>query len=134
MFRAVLCVCPTLEILQPRWPAFSPPNMTPRAAIWFGMAQQARVAAARLRDPELRRQLLIVAGCYEAMGKRADALAGTQEAANENSAAVGRANSPQFLAAINRDRRLQPEEPDAAIEAPSCGRVPVQGLRFGARA
>jgi hypothetical protein len=48
----------------------------------------------RLRDPELRRQLLIVAGCYEAMGKRADALTGSVEAANENSAAVGRANSP----------------------------------------
>jgi hypothetical protein len=58
------------------------------------MAQQARLAAVRLRDPELRRQLLIVAGCYEAMAKRADALAGIVEAANENSSAVGRANPP----------------------------------------
>jgi hypothetical protein len=68
--------------------------MTPRAVIWFGLAQQARLAAARRRDPELRRQLLIVAGCYEAMGKRADALIGIVEAANENNAAVGRTNSP----------------------------------------
>jgi hypothetical protein len=56
------------------------------------MAQEARKAAARLRDPDLRRQLLIVAGCYEAMAKRADALARTLEAANENIAAIGRAN------------------------------------------
>ena len=69
-------------------------HMTPRAVIWFGMAQQARLAATRLRDPELRRQLLIVAGCYEAMAKRADALTRTPEAANENSASTGRANSP----------------------------------------
>jgi hypothetical protein len=67
--------------------------MTPRAVIWFGMAQEARKAAGRLRDPDLRRRLLIVAGCYEAMAKRADSLARTLEAANENIVAVGRANS-----------------------------------------
>jgi hypothetical protein len=67
--------------------------MTPRAIIWFGMAHEARRAAAQLRDPELRRQLLIVAGCYEAMAKRADALTRTREAANENSASAERTNS-----------------------------------------
>jgi hypothetical protein len=39
------------------------------------MGEEARAVAARLRDPDLRRQMLIIAAGYEALARRSDALA-----------------------------------------------------------
>ena len=41
---------------------------------WLGMADEARKAALRLSDHELRRHLLAVADSYEAIAARAEAL------------------------------------------------------------
>jgi hypothetical protein len=48
------------------------------------MAEEARKVAARLHDPELRRQLLIIAASYEALARRTETLAMVTEIANSN--------------------------------------------------
>ncbi len=53
-----------------------------QSVVWRGMAQEARAVAARLRDPELRRQMLIIAAGYEALARRTEALARITDLAN----------------------------------------------------
>jgi hypothetical protein len=86
VFRTGSCVCPTSKFSLMKLASSASIQSAEHDTLCGHLvrnAQQARLAAARLRDPELRRQLLIVAGCYEAMAKRADALTRTLEAANE---------------------------------------------------
>ncbi|HZS22094.1 MAG TPA: hypothetical protein VFA63_14065 [Pseudonocardiaceae bacterium] len=46
-----------------------------QATIWRDLAQQAVVAASHLQDPALRLSMLSIAAGYEAMAKRAEAVA-----------------------------------------------------------
>jgi hypothetical protein len=46
-----------------------------QSAVWLGMAEEARKVAARLHDPELRRQMLIIGASYEALARRTETLA-----------------------------------------------------------
>ena len=55
-----------------------------QSAVWRGMADEARKVAARLHDPELQRQMLIIAASYEALARRTEALARVTAVANSN--------------------------------------------------
>ena len=46
-----------------------------KAAIWRGLAQKTRMAALDLRDGGLRLEMLAIAARYEAIARRAEALA-----------------------------------------------------------
>ena len=52
--------------------------------LWLEMAVEARIAAERLYDRELRLQMLVVAAGYEAMAKRIETLAKVHTPANTN--------------------------------------------------
>ena len=57
------------------------------ARLWMELAEDARVAAGRLSDPELQRQLLIIAAGYEALARREESLARIHVPANSNGSA-----------------------------------------------
>jgi hypothetical protein len=59
-------------------------ELTTHTTIWRGMAEEARAVAARQHDPELRRQMLILAAKYEALARMAQASALRGSAANTN--------------------------------------------------
>ena len=60
-----------------------------QSTVWRGMAEEARTVAARLHDPELRRQMLIVAASYEALARRTETLATVSIVANSKESEGG---------------------------------------------
>jgi len=50
-------------------------NMSEKALIWHNLAQKARLAAQDLRDDALRQEMLMIAARYEAIARRAEAMA-----------------------------------------------------------
>jgi hypothetical protein len=50
-------------------------EMSIQADIWRDMARKAAFAAAEMHDPDLRLSMLSIAASYEAMAKRAEAMA-----------------------------------------------------------
>ena len=50
-------------------------SMSEKALIWRNLAEKARLAAQDLRDDALRLQMLMIAARYEAIARRAEAMA-----------------------------------------------------------
>jgi hypothetical protein len=55
-----------------------------QSEVWLAMAEQAHQAAVGLHDPELRRQMLLIARKYETLAEGTKAFAKIADVANSN--------------------------------------------------